>query len=473
MGPAVEDPEVLRRLIGAGISAARVNYAHGDRDDHAQWIARVRKVSAQAGRPVAVLADLGGPKVRVRGLAEGRLDLKHGDTVELVAATNAEPGAIPVSEKRLVHDVRPKDPVFLADGSIELEVLERSKGRVTCRVVTGGLLLEGKGVNVPNTRLRLPSLTDRDRRDLGDAIDARVDAVALSFVRKPGDLAEAQKRLKGTNIPLLAKIEKAEAVRHLEGIIEAADGVMVARGDLGVETPLVEIPTLQKRIIRLANRAAKPVITATQMMRSMVENPHPTRAEATDVANAILDGTDAVMLSEETAVGKHPVRAVETMDAIARHVEQTLPSWGHEASREGSGIPKAALAVSHSAMELAEAVDAKAIVVPTRTGASARYVARLRPQIPVLAIASETTTQARLHFTWGVLPVRAPRRKSLEETVRRSVELLRDQGLVKPGDAFVLVAGFPPGTGDSNLVTVQTVPGTRQAKTRRASKAKA
>jgi pyruvate kinase len=468
MGPALQKDSTLKAAIRAGLNAARINFAHGQPDEHLATIRRVRKAAKETGKAVAVLVDLGGPKIRIRGLPTGRLQLTPGGTVDLVLAGDAQKGEIPVNERRLIQDVGKGDPIFLADGSFELRALKRETDRITCRVVTGGLLIEGKGVNVPHTRLKLPALTNKDRRDLKNAIEWSADLVALSFVRNAKDLRPARRLLGTSGIPLLAKIEKAEAITQLDAIVRDADGVMVARGDLGVETSLVEIPLLQKRIIATANKASKPVITATQMLRSMVENPHPTRAEATDVANAILDGTDAVMLSEETAVGKHPVKAIATMAAIARAAETALLPRPHGPGDRDALISGAALAVSHAAVELAESVGAVAIVTPTRSGATARNVARLRPRIPVLALSHDATTVAKLLITWGVTPTWVPHRDRLESIIEEAGRQLRIHRLGRPGDAFLLTAGYPSGTGDSNLLTVQRVASARktQAKQR-------
>lgn len=458
LGPASSDPDTIHRLVEAGVSVFRINFAHGEHDTHRTWIESVRTASEQTGHPTGVLVDLAGPKIRVRGLPGGRLDLVAGTEVRLVGTDAPSDGSIPVDEPRLLRDLKRGDPVFLADGSMELKVAERGTDEVTCRVVTGGLLVEGKGVNVPRTKLRLPAMTEQDRTDLEAALDWDVDVVALSFVRRAKDLQLARKMLADSKIPLYAKIEKAEAAENLDEIVDASDGVMVARGDLGVETPLVDIPVLQKRIIRTANARAKPVITATQMLRSMVDNPHPTRAEATDVANAILDGTDAVMLSEETAMGRHPVAAVRTMAAIAHSAEATLPPGPRPGADEPTGIAADALAVSRAAVELAEAMEATAIVTPTRSGATARHIARLRPPMPILAMTRHRHTYGGLLMSWGVRPLLEEHHTDLEEVIRVAGTHLVAVGLAKGGDAFLLTAGYPAGQADSNLLTVQRVP---------------
>ncbi len=467
LGPASGDADRIRHLVEAGVSVFRINFAHGEHDTHRAWIDSVRQAGKTTGRPTGVLVDLAGPKIRVRGLPDGRLELTAGTEVRLVGAAAAADGAIPVDEPRLLRDVKRGDPVFLADGSMELTVVERGKSDVTCRVVTGGLLVEGKGVNVPRTNLRLPAMTDQDRTDLEAALAWDVDVVALSFVRRAKDLSEARKMLSESRIPLYAKIEKAEAAANLDEIVDASDGVMVARGDLGVETPLVDIPVLQKRIIRTANARAKPVITATQMLRSMVDNPHPTRAEVTDVANAILDGTDAVMLSEETAMGRHPVAAVRTMAAIASSAEATLPPGRRPGSDEPTGIAPDALAVSRAAVELAEAMEATAIVTPTRSGATARHIARLRPPMPILAMTRHRHTFGGLLMSWGVRPMLEQHHTDLADVIRVAGEQLVASGLARPGDAFLLTAGYPAGQADSNLLTVQRVPKPATRKRRR------
>lgn len=403
LGPATDDETRLAALLDAGVDVVRLNFSHGTQEEHARRIALVRKLAGP--RPVAILQDLGGPKLRLTAPVSGAT----GDEVAL---------PLPAS-------VRAGDPVLLADGLMQLEVI----GPGRARVVVGGSVPAGKGINLPGSRLDLPALTEKDRRDLAFGAAHGVDWVALSFVGHAGDLAPA----KAAGIPVIAKIERASAVQYLDEIVRAADGVLVARGDLGVEIPIERVPLVQKRIIALANRHAKPVITATQMLRSMVSSPLPTRAEATDVANAVLDGTDAVMLSEETAVGDWPVEAVAMMSRIAREVEPAL----------GERLVPAAGAVSeevaHAAVALADRIGAAAIVVGTRTGFTAINVARHRPAVPIVALAPSAAVRRRLSLVWGVTAVDVPWYDEPSAVLHRFREPVRATGLVPPG-ARVVVA---------------------------------
>lgn len=457
LGPASAQPDRLERMLRAGMSVARINFAHGDPEGWSRSAELVRRTAEKAGRTVAVLGDLAGPKIRVGGLEGGKAVLGSGDRITLtsrdVPGTSAE---IHVTEPTIFRDIKRGDPVFLADGSLELKVEAVHAHEMECRVLVGGLLLPRKGVNLPRTQLRMPSLTKKDESDLAWAVKEGFDALALSFVRQVADLEHARRRIGKAEMPLIAKIEKREATRNLRKILDACDGVMVARGDLGVETSYDEVPLLQKEIIRLANEAAKPVVTATQMLKSMVENPHPTRAEATDIANAILDGTDAVMLSEETAMGQYPVEAVETMAKIARRAEAALD---RRAFAERARAPQfTAGAVSEAAVRVADSVRASAIVTPTARGATPRFVARFRPAVPVLAMTRHESTARFLNFTWGVKPMHTPNLGDLEATIKYGLEQVRKLGLAKKGDRVVFTAGFPPLGQSSNLMTVQPMP---------------
>jgi pyruvate kinase len=423
LGPASSDEPVLRDLLAAGVNVFRLNFSHGNHAEHGQRIARIRSLAA--GRPVAILQDLCGPKLRLAQPVRGQ----PGEVVEI---------ALPAS-------VRPGDPVLLADGLMQLEVLDAGHARV----VVGGDMPAGKGINLPSSRLDdVPSLTDKDRDDLRFGVQQGVDYVALSFVRRAADLAE----VKASGLPVIAKIEKAAAVENMEEIVRAADGVMVARGDLGVEIPIERVPLVQKQLIHLCNREGKPVITATQMLRSMVDSRLPTRAEATDVANAVLDGTDAVMLSEETAVGRYPVEAVKMMGRILGAVEPTLPP------RSGIGGPTVAPCMANAACTLAEQLSAAAIVVVTRSGFTARQVARHRPRVPVVVVTSDEVVRRRLALVWGVHPIAAPVREVNEDFLRAFPEPVRATGIVPAGARVVIIAGYPfAQPGITNLVHVSTL----------------
>lgn len=454
VGPSCEDPASLTRMAAAGMSVARINLAHGTYADHGRFIKSVRQASRAVGRPIAVLADLAGPKIRVGLLRDNRVYLKAGNRIRLTPrAIQGTSEIIQVTAPRLAKDTRKGEPIFLSDGSMELRVVKVDGGEVECEIVTGGTLLPQKGVNLPNTRLRVPAMTDKDRIDLVHALKIGVDIIALSFVRSVQDV-ERTRRLMGRPVPLIAKIEKREAVADLDAILAASDGVMVARGDLAVETSLEEVPILQKRIIRRANDEGKPVITATQMLLSMVEAARPTRAEANDVANAILDGSDAVMLSEETARGKHPARAVETMARIARHAEAALDPDAFAKRSLTQGF--VASAVSEAAVQVARRVGAKAIVTPTFGGATPRFVARFRPTIPVIALTENPATVQSLCLTWGVYPILHGKMGAFDQTLRVAGEELRKLGILRTGDPYVVTASYPR-AHTSNLMTVQVL----------------
>jgi len=422
LGPATDSEERIRALIDAGVDVVRLNFSHGTHEEHGRRIAIVRKVAA--GRPVAILQDLGGPKLRLDRHIAG----KPGDVVEL---------ALPPT-------VRPGDPVLLADGIMQLEVIEGGR----CRVVTGGDIPPGKGINLPSSRLDIGPITDKDRRDLAFGVANGVDMVALSFVERADDLKEA----KASGLPIIAKIERAGAVERMEEIVRAADGVLVARGDLGVEIPIERVPLTQKRLIALANREAKPVITATQMLRSMVDSRLPTRAEATDVANAVLDGTDAVMLSEETAIGQHPVEAVQMMRRI---LEQTEPALEPSEDAMGDGVSDV---IAQAACNAATRLGAAAIIVATRSGFTARRVARHRPRLPVLALTPDEHVRRRLSLVWGITALYMTWEESPEVLLTHFRDPVRASGLVAPGARVVVTAGWPSGArGTTNLVHVAEI----------------
>jgi pyruvate kinase len=419
LGPASAGEDTIRRLIEAGVDVFRLNFSHGTHATHGETIARIRRVAG--GRPVAILQDLGGPKLRLGAPVRGA----PGDVVALT----------------LPSTVRPGDPVLLADGLMQLEVVDAGHARV----IVGGDIPAGKGINLPSSRLDMPSLTEKDRRDLRFGVDAGVDLVAVSFVRAATDLDPA--RAESGGVPLIAKIETARAAAGIEEIVAAADGVMVARGDLGVEVPIERVPVVQKEVIRVANRLAKPVITATQMLRSMVDSLLPTRAEATDVANAVLDGTDAVMLSEETAVGRYPLEAVAMMGRILVQAEPLLQPRQSPAG----GDP-----IAHTACELAVQLDAHAIVVLTRSGATACRVACHRPRVPILALTPDEKVRRRLSLVWGVTAVTVA--WSNDGGLERFRDSLRALALLPPGARVIVTAGWPgPQSGATNLVHVTHV----------------
>ncbi len=423
----------------------------------------VREVAREHGREVAILQDLAGPKIRLGELPGGERDLATGGRVDLVPiGTAARPDDLPVAYPYLLEDVHDGERILLADGLIELKVLEHVDGRLRCEVVVGDRVASHKGVNLPGTTLRVPSFTDKDRDDLAVGIEEAVDLVALSFVRHERDIEPVREMLAGRpNPPLvIAKLEKPQAIERLEAILSAVDGVMVARGDLGVEMPVEQVPLVQKRVITETRRAGKPVITATQMLRSMVTSPRPLRAEASDVANAVLDGTDAVMLSEETAIGQYPVEAVGMLDKIARVVEPTLDSDSILREPISAVLPRTAAALARSAGRLARDVDAAAIVAFTASGSTARLIAHLRPGVPVLGLTPSLAVARQLALSWGVVPAVIDVLGSGDPLLETANRWVLQAGLAAPGDRVVVIAGVPFGVkGTTNLAMVLEVEG--------------
>ncbi len=456
LGPATATPGALAGLLRAGADVARLNMSHGDHAGHARVIAETRRAATVLGRPVAILADLQGSKARIGRLAGGGpLPLRRGETLTLTSRrVYGLPGLIPTSHRRLGGEVRRGDPILIDDGRIELVVLRRRGEDVACRVVTGGLLLEHKGMNLPGTGLGGGSLTAKDRADLAFALREGVDYVALSFVRSARDVERVRGLLRrqGSRVPLIAKLEVRRAVERLPEILRAADGVMVARGDLGVEVPLERVPVLQKSILQEANRAGVIAITATQMLESMVAHPRPTRAEASDVANAIFDGTDAVMLSAETASGKYPLRAVGVMDRIIREAERSGLHWPVRSPVPFPGRDGEVHAVAHAAVDAAREWSARAIVVYTQTGETARILSKLKPPCPILALAPTEQARRRMALYWGVLPLAMRFSASTDRMLRDGERALLAAGLLKRGSRVVVVSGTSPSAGATNLM---------------------
>jgi pyruvate kinase len=456
IGPSSNEEPMLSRLIAAGVDGARLNFSHGTHEQHALSAQRVREAQAAAGRPLALIADLQGPKLRVGDLSE-QVELEVGETIVVAGADAAREGDLPVAPAVLGSVLRPDQDVLVDDGHVRLRVLDVDAGRVLCRVVTGGVVEQHKGVNVPGVALPVPSLTQKDLVDLDFALGLGVDYVALSFVRARADVAALKAKIEaaGSQAWVIAKIELQEAVAAMDEILDEADAVMIARGDLGVEVGAAAVPLLQKRIILAALERGKPAITATQMLESMVQRPEPTRAEASDVANAILDGTSAVMLSAETAIGAYPLAAVETMASIARAVE---PSLGYRHQLPGAEeAPTVGQAMSNAACDLAEALAAKAILVPTFTGRTASAVARLRPRRPVLALTHVATSLQHMAIEWGVTPLEIPESTDVDDLWRNSIEAARESGIVSAGDRVVLTAGTAVNIpGSTNVIKVDT-----------------
>jgi len=459
LGPASERPDVVRELIRAGMDVARINFSHGDHEAHARAIATVRQIAREEGRLVAVMADLQGPKLRVGELPSQGIALIEGEVVFLTTSSFSS-GRIPFPHPEVLQGLRVGQRVLLDDGRLELVVEGKEGEGVRCRVVTGGRLTSHKGVNLPGGAVDLPSLTSKDRRDIRFAVEHGVDFVALSFVRSAEDVRQLRRLLveQGADLPIVAKIEKAEALEAFDDILETADAIMVARGDLGVETSPEEVPFHQKQIIRACNRVGKPVITATQMLQSMMERPTPTRAETSDVVNAILDGTDAVMLSGETAVGKYPVEAVRTMVRLCANAETHLLPGQLLQGLEASVLSGVTEAISRATVEIAAEVGARAILTATISGTTARMVARYRPGVPIVAATPNPRTLRYLTMVWGVIPVQVPRFTTTDEMIVLMVRAALERGFVRQGDRVVLTAGVPfGGEGRTNMLKVHVV----------------
>ncbi len=464
LGPASRRISVLRRMMEAGLDVVRLNFSHGTHRQHAETIRRVRQIAEELGRPFAILQDLQGPRLRIGRVADGTsVTLRRGQRFVLTTADGpctAERAS--VDYPYLTHDVRPGDRILIDDGRIELEVRKVTDREVETRVLVGGRLESHKGLNLPGVRLSAPSLTPKDLRDLALGLSHGVDYVAMSFVRNGEDVAALRRAVQEAGyppVPIIAKLERQEAIENLEAILAEADGVMVARGDLGVEVGPERVPSLQKEIIASANLKQRLVITATQMLESMIENPRPTRAEASDVANAVFDGTDALMLSGETAVGKYPVEAVETMARIISDAEAHALKWGFRPPHPPREDHDNAIATTHAARSLAQDRDVRAIAVFTRSGRTARLMASTRPHVPVLAFTPEPATYRRLALYWGVVPHRCPPVNTVEEMIAIVEEALRDRRGLRPGEQFVLVASLPVGAmGPANMTYLHTIP---------------
>jgi pyruvate kinase len=441
------------------MDVARLNFSYGSHAAHAETIRMLRSVADELGEPIGVLQDLSGPKLRVGELPGGGVELEAGREVVFSTARVVLPPKLPLPVPELAQAVKAGQRLMLADGQIEVTVLEAKKGEIRCRVRVGGRLESHQGVNAPEVALPVQTVTVKDLADLRFGLEHQVDWVAMSFVRTAEDLIPLRRAMSGAQAPpgLIAKIEKHEAVKRLSEIIAAADGVMVARGDLGIELPLAEVPMLQKEIIRLCNRAGKPAITATQMLESMITNSRPTRAEVSDVANAVLDGTDAVMLSGETAVGEHAEAAVAVMAEVVTKAEAGMDFEGRlEESRSWpcDGISDG---ISEAACGLARDVKARAIITATGSGYTAIMVSRHRPEMPLVAVTPDVATMRRLALVWGVHPVLAPRCRNTDELIVNAIGRARAAGWVSPGDRVVVTAGVPLGRGYTNLIKVEVV----------------
>jgi pyruvate kinase len=461
LGPASEDETAIRAFAEAGMAVARINFSHGSHDDQARRIELVRHVANDAGCPIAILADLQGPKLRVGLLPDEGILLVEGQTVTLTGqASSVGAAEIPVPHPEVLRGVRPGDRMLLDDGLLELGVLDNDGEQVHARVVAGGVLTSRKGLSLPHTSLQMPSITEKDRADTIFGVEQQVDYFGLSFVRRGNDVAHLRNWLQelGASTPIIAKIEKPEALGCIDEILEVSDGLMVARGDLGVEAPAEDVPIAQKRIIRACNRAGKPVITATQMLDSMMRNPRPTRAEASDVANAILDGSDAIMLSGETAVGRYPIKSVQTMARIAEVTERSMPYADWLQRNRDSGSVSVTDAIGQVASEIAADLDAKAIITSTISGATARRVAMHRPITPIIAPSPSQTTCRQLALVWGVQPLLVERFVDTDTMIATAVDAAKARCLVEEGDLVIITAGVPVGgEGLTNMLKVHRV----------------
>jgi pyruvate kinase len=462
LGPATSTPDLVEKLIRAGMDVARLNFSHGTLEEHRDHVKYVKEISTRLDRAVACLQDLSGPKIRTGSVGSpGGVELRNG--ARFVITTDEAPGSserVSTTYKELPRDLKPGDRVLLDDGLIELSVESIAGEEVVTQVVSGGVLRSNKGINLPGVRLSAPALTEKDRRDVVLGLELDVDFVAMSFVRQKEDIRELRSFLQQhgrEDMPIIAKIERPEAVDNLSDILSVADGVMVARGDLGVELSAEKVPVLQKEIIREANLRGTPVITATQMLESMVNYPVPTRAEASDVANAILDGTDALMLSAETASGRFPVETVKQMSRIAEHTERHV--WTSPAQRRQSDFPlidgsPVARAVAGAARRAAEELDAKYIVAFTESGATVRLLSHFRPQSHILGFTPSERVYRRLAMRWGVLPMHGEHYETAETMLEVALKYLKRRGIVDPGDTVVTVCGHTTLPGATNMMKV-------------------
>ena len=461
LGPASRDPETLVAMIDAGADVFRLNFSHGTADEHTETIRRIRSASERTGKWVGVLGDLPGPKLRLDEVTDGVVRLHSGSDVTLTTAECLGTSELlGVSFEGLPAAVEPGDPIFLADGRVRLRAREVREAEVVCEVESGGSVASHQGVNLPGAVSGMPAAGATDMDWVEFAVSHEVDLLAVSFVRSAADLTPVNERIRelGADIPLIAKIEKPQALEEAEAIVdEATSGIMVARGDLGIELPIESMPSTQKRLIRLAGSRSKPAVTATQMLASMVDSDHPTRAEVTDVANAIYDGTDAVMLSEETAVGSHPLSAIRMMDRIARQTELDLPydTWLRE--RVAAAPDDVAASVAQSAVSSTYRLGLSAIVVPTRSGRTARLVSALRPRVPIVAISPRQETVRRLNLLFGVRCFFHDEWEDLRDLLNDSAAIVRELGVAEPGELVAITAGLPDQELGTNVFEVHRV----------------
>jgi pyruvate kinase len=471
LGPVSDTPEQLRILINAGLDVARMNFSHGSHEDHAERIQVIRQLSEEMHKPITILQDLQGPKLRVGKLPDEGIELIPGHEVILNAVTTDSPEGfskegdkiiIPLTVPDLAKAVKSGNRILMDDGNLELEVVGTENEDVITKVVVGGWLKSHKGVNLPGAKLAIPSLTDKDKNDLAFGLSQNVDLVAISFVSTADDVLMVKEEMKKidpakADTPVVAKLERPEAIANLEAIMEVTDGVMVARGDLGVETSAASVPVIQKQIIEMADKHNRFVITATQMLDSMIHNPRPTRAEASDVANAIFDGTDAVMLSGETAVGAYAQKSVEYMSSIIVEAEKNYASWGYQPSTSFDSNQDA-LALSRAALALARDTNVSAIAVFTRSGKTALLVSKVRPEVPILAFTPDIRTYRRMGIYWGIKPFLIPYASSVKSMVSYVETSVISQTDIHIGEQIVIISGYPVGAfKPANLALLHTI----------------
>jgi len=458
LGPSTDAPGILDQMVEAGMAVARVNFSHGAAEKNAQRIRAVREAAGRFNMPLGVLADLQGPKLRIGRFAGGRAELSVGQPFWLrYDGVEGDANQVQVPHREVLDAINEGAHILLGDGDIELAARQRYPDGVLCEVIVGGSLASRKGITVPGVRLDLPTLTAKDRSDLQVALREKADFVALSFVQHADDVAILRDLMRewGADVPIVAKIERRSAVLDFDSVLDTADAIMVARGDLGLEVPVEEVPMVQKKLIARARAAGKPVITATQMLESMMNNPRPTRAEASDVANAILDGTDAVMLSGETAAGRFPVEAVRMMRRIAGYTESRLHRGSLPKAESSGRAPTVTEALSQATCQIAQEVGARAIVAATMSGWTARMVAKERPEVPIVAVTPRREVVGRLSLVWGVAPILVDCYKSSDAVTAASLDAAEQLGLVGPDDLVVLTAGMPlGGPGRTNILRV-------------------
>lgn len=464
IGPASESVELLEELIDAGMNVARLNFSHGNHEEHKARIDRINQVARSKGKVVGILLDTRGPEIRTHSMKDGRAELVRGQAVSIsMTEVEGTSEVFSVTYEKLIEDVEVESIILLDDGLIELKVTGKDKeqGLIHTTALNSGLLKDKKGVNVPGVQVQLPGMTEKDSQDILFGIEQSVDFIAASFVRRASDVMEIRSLLEnngGSDLQIIPKIENQEGVDNIDEILLVSDGLMVARGDLGVEIPSEEVPLIQKELIKKCNQAGKPVITATQMLDSMQHNPRPTRAEASDVANAILDGSDAIMLSGETAAGDYPVESVRTMDKIARHTEEAVDYRSLVSTRRREKQGNMTEAIGQSAAYTAINLNVKAVLAPTRSGNTAKMIAKYRPGCPVIALTSSEKSSKKLSLVWGVYPIVGKNVLSIDEILQESVEESVKHQYVSHGDVVIITAGVPVGeVGTTNLMKIHVI----------------